>query len=271
MLLLLLLPHRLLPGAAGATSTSRPRPPTAPAPAAWWNGGHAVRTRLLDALSLMLPSAEQFLIDTARDWMASGGRHGGADGPATLRQPVAGLMAEERAHQRAHRCYNQRLHEAGLPARRLERRIESAVAELAALPLNQRLALANALEHLTAVFAREVLREGSPWLASPDGAEGRMWRWHAEEELAHSDVVFDLLPHAGVARRHKVLAVAMAAAYLAHDLLSLTFSLCAHDARSGAISRARLAAQAGALAVRAAPSLLRMAVGGARVLTRAMR
>lgn len=269
MLLLLLLPHRLLPGATGATPASHPHPPETPA--TWWNGGHTVRTRLMDALSLMLPSAEQFLIDTARDWMARGGRHGGADGPAGLRQPVAGFMAEERAHQRAHRCYNQRLHDAGLPARRLERRIESAVAELAALPLNQRLALANALEHLTAVFAREVLRDGNPWLVAPDGAEGRMWRWHAEEELAHSDVVFDLLPHAGVARRHKVLAVAMAAAYLAHDMLSLTFSLCAHDARSGAVSRARLAAQACALAVRAVPSLLRMAGGAARVLARAMQ
>jgi predicted metal-dependent hydrolase len=233
--------------------------------ALWWNDGHALRTRLLDALSLMLPSAEQFLIDTTTAWLASGA----ASAPG--HHPVARFMAEERAHQRAHRRYNQRLHEAGLPARSLEQRVEAAVAGLAKLPLTERLAIASALEHLTAVFAREILRDENPWLTAAPTPESRLWRWHGEEELAHSDVVFDLLPGARVARRHKALAVLMAAAYLAHDTLALTRALCAHDVRSGHISRTRLACQAAGLALQATPSLLRMGAGMARVMARALR
>jgi len=39
--------------------------------AVWWNDGHALRTRLLVALSLMLPSAEQLLLATTTEWFAS--------------------------------------------------------------------------------------------------------------------------------------------------------------------------------------------------------
>ena len=43
-----------------------------PAPStSWWNHGLALRTRLFDGLSLMLPSAQQFLLDTLEAWQRS--------------------------------------------------------------------------------------------------------------------------------------------------------------------------------------------------------
>ena len=129
--------------------------------AAPWNGD-LLRTRFFDALSLMLPSGEAFVIRAVTDWLEDQ-RHGGAAGEA-LRAQALQFVREEQSHQRAHRLYNDRLAQQGLPARELEARIEAAVAGLAPLHLHTRLALAAAFEHLTAALSVQVLK-GWPWLS----------------------------------------------------------------------------------------------------------
>jgi len=222
--------------------------------AAPWNG-NAFRTRLFDALSLLLPCGEAFVIQAVSDWLMATPQ---AD--ADQRSQAERFVREELSHQRAHRLYNDGLARSGVPSQALEQRVESAVRELAHLDLGTRLALSAAFEHLTALLSAEVLR-GSVWLTTAPCRESRLWRWHCEEELGHRHVTVDLLHASRVAHLQRAGGLALATCYLGIDVVRLVFALCVHDARCGAVSRGRLLLQACGLACRACPSVLRMAAG----------
>jgi hypothetical protein len=190
-----------------------------------WNGD-LLRTRFFDALSLMLPSGEAFVIRAVTDWLDHE-RHGGQ----ALRAQAQQFVREEQSHQRAHRLYNERLAQQGLPARELEARIEAAVAELAPLHLHTRLALAAAFEQLTAALSVQVLK-GWPWLSRrARGREARLWRWHCAEEVGHRHVVRDLAvaSRVGIVRRAGCLL--LATLYLGSDVARLLTCLLWHDLR----------------------------------------
>ena len=95
--------------------------------AAPWNG-NAFRTRLFDALSLLLPCGEAFVIQAVADWLVAS-----PQAEAGLRSQAERFVREEMSHQRAHRLYNDGLARSGVPSQALEQRIESAVRELAPL------------------------------------------------------------------------------------------------------------------------------------------
>ena len=233
-----------------------------------WNGDH-LRTRLLDALSLMLPAGEEFVIGAVADWLNDDTSPAG--GGQALRKEAQRFIDEERAHQRAHRLYNQRLARHGLPAAELEQRVRSAVAELAPLSLRTRLALAAAFEHLTALLSREMLA-GRPWLcAAGDCPQARLWRWHCAEEIGHHRLVPDLLAASRVGWTRRVGCLLLASAYLGVDVARLLTCLLAHDLRSGALRRRALAWQACRFTVAALPGVARMAFGWWRYLAPARR
>ena len=197
-----------------------------------WNGD-LLRTRFFDALSLMLPSGEAFVIRAVTDWLE---QH--PDGDAALRAQAQQFVREEQSHQRAHRLYNERLAQQGLPARELEARIEAAVAGLASLHLHTRLALAAAFEHLTAALSVQVLK-GWPWLSrQADGREARLWRWHCAEEVGHRHVVRDLAvaSRVGIVRRAGCLL--LASLYLGSDVARLLCGLLWQDLRRRAAAAA---------------------------------
>lgn len=228
-----------------------------------WNGDH-LRTRFFDALSLLLPSGEAFVIQAVTDWLDDTQHGHRADD--TLRAQARHFVHEEQSHQRAHRLYNERLAQQGLPARELEARIEAAVAELAPLGLHTRLALAAAFEHLTALLSAEVLK-GRPWLC-PDahGREARLWRWHCEEEIGHRHVVCDLAAASKVGFARRAACLLLASAYLGLDVTRLLTRLLRHDVHSGALRRLALARQTCRFAAAAAPGLLRLGSGWFRYL-----
>lgn len=237
--------------AAAPPGAARHEPP--------WNGDH-LRTRLLDALSLMLPAGEEFVIEAVSDWLRDDNMQG-AGGSQALRKEAQRFIDEERAHQRAHRLYNQRLAQQGLPAVALEQRIRTAVAELAPLGLETRLALAAAFEHLTALLSRELLA-GGPWLgAAGDGPQARLWRWHCAEEIAHHHLVSDLLAVRRVGWVRRAGCLVLASGYLGLDAARLLAGLLGHDLRSGALRRGALAGQACRFTAAMLPGLLRMALG----------
>jgi len=217
-----------------------------------WNGD-AFRTRLFDALSLLLPCGEVFVIQAVSDWLAAT-----PQAEARLRSQAERFVREERSHQRAHRLYNDGLARSGLPALALEQRVESAVRELAHLDLHTRLALSAAFEHLTALLSAEVLC-GSVWLTASPCRESRLWRWHCEEEVAHRHVTIDLLRAGKVGYLCRTGSLVLATCYLGSDVVRLVSALCAHDVRRGAVGRGRLLLQACRLAWRACPGVLRMA------------
>jgi predicted metal-dependent hydrolase len=229
-----------------------------------WNGD-AFRTRLFDALSLLLPCGEAFVIQAVSDWHAAT-----PQAEASLRSQAERFVREEVSHQRAHRLYNDGLARSGVPARALEQRIESAVRELAHLDLPTRLALSAAFEHLTALLSTEVLR-GSVWLTASPCRESQLWRWHCEEELGHRHVTTDLLRASNVGYLRRAGALALATCYLGIDVVRLVCALCAHDARCGAVGRGRLLLQACSMAWRASPGMLRMAAAWLAYLVRTRR
>jgi predicted metal-dependent hydrolase len=227
-----------------------------------WNGDH-LRTRLLDAISLMLPAGEEFVIGAVADWLRDDTRPAGDQ---ALRKEAQRFIDEERAHQRAHRLYNLRLARHGLPAMELEQRVRMAVAELAPLSLQTRLALAAAFEHLTALLSREMLA-GRPWLcAAGDCPQARLWRWHCAEEIGHHRLVPELVATSRVGHLRRVGCLLLASGYLGIDVARLLLRLLAHDLRVGELRHRALAGQACRFAVAALPGVLRMALGWCRYL-----
>lgn len=149
------------------------------------------RSYLFNGFSLLLPFGEQFVIQSMEDAAV----HLSSDDP--LGPAVAQFVQEERAHQRAHRLYNSQLASQGYDVQALEARIGRAIRGLeAALDWRERLALAAALEYLTALISRYSLK-GQGWLVNDDSRQASMWRWHCAEEVKHHGVALQLLLQVG--------------------------------------------------------------------------
>lgn len=233
--------------------------------ALWWNDGNAWRTRIFDAISLMLPSGEQFVIDAIDGWLKASrlGASPPASPPLELQQEAQRLVDEEWVHQRAHRRYNERL-ATHAPAQRLERRIANAMAPMAQWDLPTRIAFAAAFEQLTTLLSAEVLRERSVWLGQGQAPQLQLWRWHCREELAHGHVAHDVLTAMKLSRSRRALTFVASAAYIGWDLAVSLAVMCSADVRAGRVSGWRLAAQVAGFAVCVVPSVARMAWGGVR-------
>lgn len=149
-----------------------------------WTPNRA-RMRWFDALSLLLPAGERFVIDVARDAALTHPLE-----PA-MADAVAQLIREEQAHQRVHQRYNEALAAQGLPVADMQSRLNELMAPLMSWPLERRLLLAAALEQWTALLAGEVLRHRR-WLGPQGGNTVRMWRWHCAEEIEHHGTVIAL-------------------------------------------------------------------------------
>lgn len=237
-------------------------------PTPWWNHGLALHTRLFDGLSLMLPTAEQFLLNTLDAWLTS--EQVPTEHKTRWAAEVASFMQDERKHQRAHQLDRQRLHTEGLPTHKLTKGIEAGVNQLQKLPLNMRLSLGAAFEELTALWSHEIIHR-KVWLDRKPNTQTRLWRWHCNEELAHHTLLPALEQALGISRRTKLSALLMASACLAWDTLSLWAALCAHDLRTQRTTRWALCCQSAKLALQALPSVARMGWGWLKLLGRSLR
>lgn len=226
-----------------------------------WNGTPA-RSRFFDAISLLLPAAEQFLIETVEEWRTQAGD----SLSAVLRSEVERFLREERAHQGVHQRYNEGLISANPEVRAHALRASQATDSLRSLDLATRMALVEAFEVLTAVLSREAL-ERSYLLGNGTSVEARIWRWHAREELAHCHVAGQAVIALGVSRGRRLLAFTLATGFLLFDVLRFWHALCRCDIGAGA-GRARTWAEGLSFLLRGAPSMLRMYVGWSRQLLR---
>ena len=213
------------------------------------------RRRLFDALSLILPTGESFVIATIEEWQ----RGAGGCASDALHAEVSRLIREECAHQRAHDRYNAALIKATPGATPAAERAKRVTDEIAKCSLTMRLALVVAFEHLTIVLSREILAHPD-LLPDDDSAHSRMWRWHAREEIAHGHVAADVAAHHGIGRARTLLALCLAATFLSLDVLRCWWALCRCDLRSG-VPGWRLARDTGVFLVQGLPSFVRMAAG----------
>ncbi len=109
----------------------------------------------------------------------------------SLKTEVEAFARQEAHHSREHAHFNSSIEAAGLPVKAIT---AHACAEIVKLerraPLN-RLAATVALEHFTAVFARELLSDPRH-LAYCDPVSRDLWHWHAVEEIEHKAVAIDV-------------------------------------------------------------------------------
>lgn len=237
-------------------STGRAEPA---AGGAAWNRD-LVRSRFFDAISLLLPAAEAFLIDTLGQWLATAE----CDLPDWQRDEVRRFLEEEQAHQHVHRRYNSALVSVRPSVQATAERADRLADGIAALATTEKMALAAAFEHLTAVLSREVLTRRH-FLADGQSWQARVWRWHAREELDHQHVTLIATAHMRLRPGVRVAAYVAATVYLLGDLASLWRALCRCDVDSGA-SRAALAWQFLRFSCGSLPSIGRMAAAWAGYL-----
>ncbi|MFO0723817.1 MAG: metal-dependent hydrolase [Myxococcota bacterium] len=151
-----------------------------------WYANKRFHSRMGDALSLLFPEGERFFVESVRYFQ------GQIEDP-TLKKAVADFVAQEAAHGRAHRAFNQALGEGGLPmAQELEGELRAVLDFVRRIfgPKSQ-LAVTCALEHFTALMAEQLMRE--PEHREAMAPEVRpLWLWHALEESEHKSVAFDV-------------------------------------------------------------------------------
>lgn len=212
------------------------------------------RSYLFNAFSLLLPSGEQFVIRAMEDAAQHLPPH------AALRHEVDQFVQEERAHQRAHRQYNALLDAQGYKAQALEARIDLAVRKLEnTLSWSNRLALAAALEFLTALVSRQALN-GNGWLVADGSRQSRLWRWHCAEELAHHRVALRLLLTVGqVGYGRRITLYCLASLILVGDLVRHILSFVQTDRTMGRLTWGEAAWSFAGFMVRQWLGLARMA------------
>ncbi|WP_291505491.1 metal-dependent hydrolase [Acidovorax sp.] len=224
-------------------------------PERFWNRT-PFRSYLFNAFSLLLPSGEQFVI-RAMEGAAAHLPEG-----APLKAEVAQFVREERAHQRAHRLYNAQLARQGYNAVALEARMEGAVQGLEqALDWRERLALAAALEYLTALVSRQALRGGG-WLVHDASRQSNLWRWHCEEEVAHHGVALRLLREVGqVSYGRRLGLYVLASLILLRDVACHTWDFFRTDRAQGRLGWLAGVRSVADFGLRHGAGLARMAVG----------
>lgn len=148
-----------------------------------WNGERIARTTLWNAFSIMFPHGERFFIQSVAAFEDRTS--------PPLRLAVRGFIAQEALHTREHLAYNAAL-QSCVDARKLDAEVAEHLEFVKTLlPPLGRLAVTCALEHFTAIMAREVLTDPA-YLAGSLPSYARLWTWHALEECEHKAVAFDV-------------------------------------------------------------------------------
>lgn len=205
---------RLLPNADAPPGEAIPR---------HWHASGAFATHFYDALSSTFPFGESFFV---RSVLAYRDRIGD---PA-LEERIRGFAGQEGQHSRLHDEHMALLSAQGyrLLARRnrfLDRMLRFHNRHTPRLSL----AMTAALEHLTAILARQLLADGARLTHAMHPVMAPLWRWHALEEAEHKSVAFDVLARVAPGRALRVVAMAIDTFFLTFETLLRTAYMLAKD------------------------------------------
>lgn len=151
-------------------------------PTRHWAGGDAMKTSMIDCLSIFLPEGERFFIRSLKHYLPQIQNE-------EVRNEIRGYSVQEAFHTREHEDYNRALTVLGYDVVGMEADIKRTLRNDNDAVIN--LAITCAIEHLTMSFSMVTL-------ANPEILEGapapykRLWIWHAVEELEHSAVSLDV-------------------------------------------------------------------------------
>lgn len=189
-----------------------------------WFGDSAVRSNWMNALSTTFPEGERFFIDAVTYYL-------GQIVDPVLRRQIGAFIAQEAAHGREHRRFNELLRQNGYPVDRMEARVRAILDTLRRRndPLYM-LAITCALEHFTTILCTLVLRE-SRFHEPMSGEHFRLWTWHCLEELEHKCVAFDVYVAVGGTYRMRVNAMINTSLVLWPLLMSMLAAYQLHDKR----------------------------------------
>ena len=162
-------------------------------PRHWW-GGDPFRTHFANALSSTFPFGEAFFVRSVRHYADR------VDDPA-LREAIRGFAGQEGQHSRLHDDHVDMMARQGYVG--LVKR--NALVDRIVRWHNRRfprlsLASTAALEHLTAILARQLLDDRGGWTDDMDPTMKDLWEWHALEEMEHKSVAFDVMDAVGIPR-----------------------------------------------------------------------
>ncbi len=206
--------------------------PTTP----YWNLQEPAHTHYLNALSLLLPGAEQFMMNTCQDVL------GKPEWRERLSEPlirsIEQFMLEEQAHQHAHTRYNQRLLQTGYTLSEQQSRLQDIFEELAGLPLIQRVCLMNGFEHITARLAKHVI-DRPRLLTRQASPQSQLWHWHCQEEIAHQPVVTRLVSALKIPSWRLTGWTLLSCVWLYSDMRSLVGVLRRQDMAQGRLTHMR--------------------------------
>lgn len=115
--------------------------------------------------------------------------------PEQLAAEIRDFIRQEVNHSREHIAFNRAVADAGYDLSGITARVNCLVDETLAAPAIVQLAITCALEHFTAMFAHQFLKDPGS-LATAGMGDPQLWMWHAVEEIEHKAVAYDTFLHA---------------------------------------------------------------------------
>ncbi len=182
----------------------------------YWHDDGAFATHFLDALSSTFPFGEAFFI---RSVLCYRDRIKNTD----LLDQIRGFAGQEGQHSRLHDEHLELLLAFGYPFlagrnRFLDRLMRWHNRHTPKLSL----AITAALEHLTAILARQILADGARRTAAMHPDMAPLWRWHALEESEHKSVAYDVLQQVAPGRALRVVGMGIDTFFLSFETLMRT-------------------------------------------------
>ncbi|MEM7412602.1 MAG: metal-dependent hydrolase [Myxococcota bacterium] len=181
-----------------------------------WFGGNVFASHVFDALSSTFPDGEAFFVKSVQRF------RGEIDDPA-LAEAVRSFSGQEAQHRHQHDQHVALLVERGYPALETRNRVMRAANAFFVRRL-PRTALAStaAVEHLTALLARRLLREEGAFCRDMHPRMVELWQWHALEESEHKAVAFEVLEQVAPAYPRRAFALIGNSIGLAFEVLDRT-------------------------------------------------
>ena len=189
----------------------------------YWNGGDPFATHYLNSLSSVFPDGEAFFVRSVQHFRDR------IDDPNLLRA-IQGFSGQESQHSQQHDRHLELLAAQGYTALlRLNRMADQAMRFGNRHWPKFSLASTASVEHLTALLARRILRDGSAFTAAMDPRMAALWRWHAVEEAEHKAVAYDVLQHVAPSRALRSFALVVNTIGLFAEMLVRTLYMLAKD------------------------------------------
>ena len=178
-----------------------------------WYGDQPFVTHFLDALSSTFPFGEAFFVRSVMHY-----RDRVAD--PKLADEIRDFAAQEGQHSRVHAEHVQLLLDQGYSLLG----VLNGQADKVTRWMNRKhpryaLATTAALEHLTAILARQVLTHSETLTGPMHEKMATLWRWHALEEAEHKAVAFEVMRAAEVPHWMRVVSQLMSTWGLAFETL----------------------------------------------------